>query len=317
MIVYKLVSARSGEYYVGHSINPSVRRSMHKHRMKLGNHHSKLVQERYNDGHDFSFKVLEEFSQDEYDDDPRCLLRAEQWHIDRAVKKGLCLNTSLLATSAGPKGQTNWRKGQLQFSKKEVLDIRRRASKGELITDLSAELGASIKTLGNVVHGRYGYACYPTDKNIDLRAFAGSRAGAFKPGHKSLNKGVTLLSRKQVMEIRRRVESGEFIQHLCTEYEVSDQTLSNAFHGQGPYAQFPVKKKRNLRNESGRIHEGTWKKGHKSIRKGVTILSQREIDAIRFRVDNGATFTSLGIKYDVSINTICNVFHRKGVYANK
>ena len=58
--VYKITNDRTGEVYIGQSMNIDARKASHFEELENGTHHNRGMQEDYNSGDTFSFEVLEE-----------------------------------------------------------------------------------------------------------------------------------------------------------------------------------------------------------------------------------------------------------------
>lgn len=94
----------------------------------------------------------------------------------------------------------------------QVLDIRQRASKGQMYPPMAEEFGVSIQTIANVVSGKY----YGFD-GVDSR---GENAGRWS------KRSRRTLTWDQVRDIRNRYQQGEKQAPLEEEYNLSSGTVS-------------------------------------------------------------------------------------------
>ena len=58
--IYKITNDRTGEVYIGQSMNIDARKASHFEELENGTHHNRGMQEDYNLGDTFSFELLEE-----------------------------------------------------------------------------------------------------------------------------------------------------------------------------------------------------------------------------------------------------------------
>lgn len=76
--VYKIENQKTGDIYIGSSVDYDYRRWIHLHRLRKGNHHSAILQNSWNKHGEtsFLFSVLESVNSDEL------LIEREQYYID-------------------------------------------------------------------------------------------------------------------------------------------------------------------------------------------------------------------------------------------
>lgn len=251
--IYEIVNLVNGKKYIGSAVNFKQRKGSHLSRLRRGVHHSPSLQNSYvkHGEISFEFKILEEVSNTEF------IMQREQYYLDvfKTYDPKIGYNICKVA------GSTIGTKQSEETIKKRAESHRGRkvSPEGRLRMSEAAKLrGVSQHVIDNLIKVRPKGPISEAHRE-KIRASSTGRLHSLESRRKmsEVRKGVSIsvtdkvlesrkgmaekiavLSRDQVLEIRKLVLKGESMKELSKIYSCSYSTLCNSVWGKGIYGTY-------------------------------------------------------------------------------